>query len=120
MASDTGSSIFAPSMTQISIQSQSKPSRGPTPSIVWDHCRTANDTENPAVKYCKYCTDPVYSSSISSNMKKYLQSKHKIVIETTSVLRATATIARYPLLRPDKPSIICKRFWAALCGSAWL
>src|SRR5580692_6525305 len=69
MASDTGSSIFALSTTQISTQSQSKPSRGPAPSIVWDHCRTANDGENPAIKYCKYCTDPAYSSSISFNMK---------------------------------------------------
>jgi hypothetical protein len=92
MASDTGSSIFAPSTTQISTQSQSKPSRGPAPSIVWDHCRTANDTENPAVKYCKHCTDPAYSSSISSNMKKHLQSKHGIVIEITSGRVQTKTL----------------------------
>ena len=80
MASETGSSIFALSTTQISTQSQFKPPRGPAPSIVWDHCRAANNSENPAVKYCKYCTDPAYSSSISSNMKKHLKSKHGIVL----------------------------------------
>ena len=55
-------------------------------SAVWAHCRTARDNKDPAVKYCNYCTDldtPIYFSSISSNMRKYLESKHAIVVEVT-------------------------------------
>src|SRR5271167_1289295 len=86
MDSDANSSLLAPSTTQVSTRSGSKRSRGPPASTVWAHCRTARNNEDPAVKYCNYCTDPntpIYFSSISSNMRKHLESKHAIVVEVT-------------------------------------
>ena len=95
MDSDTNSSLLAPSTTQISIPSRSKRSRGPPASAVWAHCRIAHDNEDPAVKYCNYCTDPntpIYFSSISSNMRKHLESKHAIVVEVTPGRIQTKTL----------------------------
>ena len=78
MASNADSS-FAPST---SLQSTSKQSKTKTTSEVWVHCRAAIDGEDPKLKYCTYCTtDPVYGTSISTNMRKHLQSQHKIDVE---------------------------------------
>ena len=55
----------------------------------------ACDNEDPAVKYCNYCTDPntlIYFSSISSNMRKHLKSKHAIVVKVTPGQIQTKTL----------------------------
>ena len=94
MDSEANSSLIAPSTTQESFQSASKQSKGQISSIVWAECRTARDNENPdpKLRYCKHCTnDTPYSTSISSNMRKHLKSKHKIDIEVAlSRIQATA------------------------------
>ena len=85
MASETDSSLLAPSTTQVSIPSGSKRSKSQSTSAVWDHCRTAHGTEKKENKYCKYCKedseDPVYSTTNSQNMRMHIKRKHQINIE---------------------------------------
>ena len=92
MDSEANSSFLAPSTTQVSSQSGSKRTRGPA-SAVWAHCRTARENEDPAQQYCKYCTDPdvtLYSSLVSSNIKKHLKAKYTIIVEVgPSYIQAT-------------------------------
>src|SRR6266498_3278650 len=84
MPSEADSSLLAPSTAQVSIQSGSKQSKGQPPSAVWDHCRTARDTETPGQKYCNYCIkEPIYGSNNSSNMRKHIERNYKIQIELT-------------------------------------
>ena len=82
MASNTDSS-FAPST---SLQSTSKQSRTQASSAVWAHCHAAIDGEDldPKLKYYTYCTtSPVYSTNISTNMRKHLKGQHKIDVEVS-------------------------------------
>jgi|tagenome__1003787_1003787.scaffolds.fasta_scaffold20916204_2 hypothetical protein len=93
MASEADSSILAPSTIQASIQSGSKRSKGQPPSAVWNHCRTARDTETPGHKYCNYCTkEPIYGSTNSSNMRKHIERIHKIQVELTPSPIQTTTL----------------------------
>jgi len=81
MDSKANLSTFAPSTSQTLSQKVSK-QRGAPPSKVWLHCCIAHNSENPAYKYCNYCTeDPIYSSDNSSNMQKHLQGRHQINVE---------------------------------------
>ena len=85
MASEADSSLLVPSTTQVSIQSGSKRSKSQSTSVVWDHCRTARDTEKKENKYCKYCQedseDLVYNTTNSQNMRMHIKRKHQIDIE---------------------------------------
>ena len=95
MASEAGSSVLAPSTTQVSSQSKSN-KKTKDGSTVWkDHCRTARDTEDPKKKYCNYCTkesrDPIYSSDNSSNMHKHIERIHNIEVKlATSKIQQAA------------------------------
>jgi hypothetical protein len=94
MASEAGSSVLAPSTTQVSSQSKSKKTKDG--STVWkDHCCTARDTEDPKKKYCNYCTkesrDPIYGSDNSSNMRKHIEEIHHIEVKlATSKIQQVA------------------------------
>jgi BED zinc finger len=85
MASKADSSLLAPSTTQVSILSGSKPSKNQSTSAVWDHCRTAHGTEKKENKYCRYCKedskDLVYSTTNSQNMYMHIKRKHQIDIK---------------------------------------
>jgi hypothetical protein len=78
MASNADSS-FALST---SLQSTSKRSKTKATSDAWNYCRDAIDDEDPKLKYCTYCpTDRVYSTSISTNMRRHLERRHDIDVE---------------------------------------
>ncbi len=84
IASEADSSLLTPSTAQVSIQSESKQSKGQPPSAVWDHYRTARDTETPRQKYYNYYTkEPIYGSNNNSNMRKHIERNYKIQIELT-------------------------------------
>src|SRR6266498_5040799 len=84
MISKADSSLLTPSTAQVSIQSGLKQSKGQPPSAVWDHYRTARDTETPGQKYYNYyIKEPIYSSNNNSNMRKYIKRNYKIQIEFT-------------------------------------
>ena len=95
MASEAGSSVLAPSTTQVSSQSKSN-KKTKDGSAVWkDHCRTALDTEDPKKKYCNYYTkesrDPIYGSDNSSNMRKHIEGIHNIKVKlATSKIQQAA------------------------------
>src|SRR6266498_3954129 len=93
MASEADSSLLTPSTAQVSIQSGSKQSKSQSPSAVWDHCRTARDTETPGQKYYNYYTKkPIFDSNNNSNMRKHIKRNHKIQIELTSSRIQTITL----------------------------
>jgi BED zinc finger len=96
MASEASSSFLAPSTTQVSASAQSKSKKTKDASVVWDHCRTARDDEDPEEKYCNYCTNEsrktIYSSNNSSNMHKHIRTIHNIEIKLAiSKIQQTAS-----------------------------
>jgi len=56
--------------------------RGRSAHTTWVHTRTARDGENSRHKYCIHCTvlSP-YNTSVSTNMRQHLKSKHGIIVE---------------------------------------
>ena len=92
MASEPDSSLFEHSSTQDSSQTRT---RGPSAHTTWIHSRTARETdrEDPKLKYCIHCTTtPIYATSVTTNMRKHLLSKHQIDIERDPGLIQAATI----------------------------
>jgi hypothetical protein len=85
MGSEADSSLLAPSTTQDSVDSGSKKSkRGRSAHTTWAHTRTARDGEDSRLKFCIHCTvPPPYSTSVSTNMRGHLESKHGIIIDRT-------------------------------------
>jgi hypothetical protein len=89
MASNADSSL-APSTL---LQSTSKYSKTQASSAVWAHCRIAihGEDSDPKLRYCTHCTtSPVYSSNISTNIRKHLKGQCKIDVEV-SVSRIQST-----------------------------
>ncbi len=81
MASEADSSLFARSATQDSTQSKT---RGRSAHTTWIHTRTANleNGEDPKLRYCVHCTTtPIYGTTVTTNMRAHLQTKHDITIE---------------------------------------
>jgi hypothetical protein len=92
MASEADSSLIERSATQDSSQTRT---RGPSAYTTWIHSCTARETdgEDLKLKYCIYCiTTPIYRTSVTTNMRKHLLSKHQINIERDPNLIQAATI----------------------------
>jgi len=92
MASEADSSLFERSATQDSSQTRT---RGPSAHTTWIHSRSARETdgEDPKLKYCIHCTTtPIYRTSITTNMRHHLSSKHQIVVERDPGSIQAATI----------------------------
>ena len=83
--SEVGSSLLPPSTTQDSVKTGSKKSkRGRSAHTTWVHTRTARDGEDSRLKFCIHCTvPPPYSTSVSTNMRGHLESKHGIIVDRT-------------------------------------
>src|SRR5271167_4675326 len=88
MASEADSSRSALSTTQNSTQTRS---RGPSAHTTWAHSRTARAGEDPTQKYCIHCTtDPIFKTTVTTNMRNHLKARHKIIVERTlSPIQAT-------------------------------
>jgi hypothetical protein len=92
MASEADSSVFEHSATQDSSQTKT---RGLSAHATWIHSRTARETngEDPKLKYCIHCTvTPIYRTSVTTNMRKHLLSKHQIIVKRDLGLIQAATI----------------------------
>ena len=92
MTSEADSSLFECLATQDSSQTRT---RGPSAHTTWIHSRTARESngEDPKLKYCIYCTTtPIYGTSVTTNMRKHLLSKHQIIIKQDLSLIQAATI----------------------------
>ena len=83
MDSEVDSSLLAPSTTHDSVETGSKNLRkGRSAHTTWVHTRTARDGENSRHKFCIHCTvTPPYSTSVSTNMRGHLESKHEIYVD---------------------------------------
>lgn len=75
MDSDQGS-VLSPSTTQDSFVSESKA------SSTWVHSRPARDGENSVNRYCIHCTEDPYNTSVTTNFRVHLKSKHKVIVDT--------------------------------------
>jgi hypothetical protein len=77
--------LFLPALSIIqgSIETGSKkPKKGRSAHTIWVHTRTARDEEDSRLKFYIHCTEtPSYSTSITTNMRGYLESKHGITID---------------------------------------
>ena len=54
-------------------------------SAVWAHIRTALDGEDPAYRYCIYCTtDPIFKTKMApTNLQSHFKFKHAIFVGVT-------------------------------------
>ena len=96
MDSELDSSIAPLSTT---LDSGDTPStRGRSAHTTWIHTRPARDGEQEhhgtaRIKYCIHCTEsPSYGTSVTTNMRHHLNSKHHISIETVPGPVQIATI----------------------------
>src|ERR1700722_7369082 len=90
MASKANSSFLAPSTTQNSTQTRS---RGPSAHTTWVHSCIAHAREDPTQKYCIHCTtDPIFKTTVTTNMQNHLKARHKIIVERTPSLIQATTI----------------------------
>jgi hypothetical protein len=98
MASEADSSILPPSTTQDS--SEIKSTRGITAHTTWAHTRPARNEEpgysgKTRIKYCIHCIEPAsYGTSVTTNMRNHLNSKHQIIVESAPGSIQTATIGQ--------------------------
>ena len=78
-------SLLTPSTTQDSVETGSKKlKRGKSAHTTWVHTHTARYGEDSRLKFCIHCTiTPPYSTSISTNMRGHLESKHRIIVDRT-------------------------------------
>jgi hypothetical protein len=95
MDSDTDSSNSSLLPTLDSVETGSK--RGTAASTTWAHTRPARDGEalfhrNAPIKYCIYCTESSYGTSVTTNMRNHLKSKHQISIEAIPGIIQQTTI----------------------------
>jgi hypothetical protein len=90
MDSEVDFSFSEPSTTQDSTQigSRSQPAR-----TTWAHARLARDGEDSSLRYCIHCTEePIYKTSVTTNMRWHLQTKHQIIVNRTpGLIQATTT-----------------------------
>src|SRR5215469_9640542 len=89
MDSDADSSNLLPP-TVDSTDAESKKGRTPTAQLIWAHTRSAegeepqfykNQKDRP-IKYCIYCKESSYSTSVTTNMRSHLNLKHQILINS--------------------------------------
>jgi hypothetical protein len=78
-------SLLSPSINPGSTTSQSKRGRAPA-HTTWIHTRSAEEGEDgygtSQIKYCIHCTTMPYSTSVTTNMRNHLRTKHDILVET--------------------------------------
>ena len=108
MASEGESSLADSASASISTLPQGRPR---TATQLWQHSRTALDGEPlkrgvNRIMYCRHCPlESTYSSDVSTNFRRHLQSKHQITAkELPSVVRATAA-AQLQALYQDADSV---------------
>lgn len=99
MDSDTDSSslFYVPTLDSVETESNSNSNRGKTStgSMTWAHTRPAREDEvqfhkKAPIKYCIHCTDSPYGTSVTTNMRNHLKSKHQISIQSApSALQQT-------------------------------
>lgn len=83
MDSDTDSIIT----TSTSISNDPKPTRGISAHTTWAHSRPAGEGETAGQKYCIHCKGPpIYSTSVTTNLRNHLRTKHNIHVETSASL----------------------------------
>lgn len=99
MDSEVDLSSLAPPTTQGSIETVSKKSRKRTPTATetWPNARKPKDGEpekqgKNRIFYCKYCSDPPYSTFASNSFRAHLNSKHGIKVESTPGPVQSATL----------------------------
>ena len=94
MDSEVESSLLAPLTTLESDPTGLKTAkRGRSAHTTWVHTRAARDGENSQHKYCIHCTVlPPYSTSVTTNMRQNLESKHRIIVERTPGLIQAETV----------------------------
>jgi len=80
--SATTTSYITPDLADTGSE-QSKRKNNQSAASTWAHTRAAGQGENPASKYCKYCTEDPYGTHVSTNMRGHLKSKHDITVEVT-------------------------------------
>jgi hypothetical protein len=96
MDSEADSSIAPPSTTLDSGETRS--TRGRSAHTTWAHTRPARDGEQEhhgtaRIKYCIHCTESSpYGTSVTTNMRHHLNSKHQISVETVPGSVQIATI----------------------------
>lgn len=96
MDSETDLSLLIPIATLDSVSTTSKRSR--TALATWAHARTAYDEEpeflgRNRIMYCIHCPyESPYSSPITTNFRKHLDSKHQIKVEEDLHLIQSATL----------------------------
>ena len=81
IAFEADSSLFAYSATQDSTQSKT---RSWSAYITWIHTHTANleNEEDSKLRYYIHCIIiSIYKTTVTTNMRAYLQTKHDITIE---------------------------------------
>jgi hypothetical protein len=90
MDSEADSSILASSINQ---NTTTKSKRGRSAHTTWIHTRTARNEEDSELKFCIHCTESSsYDTSVTTNMRKHLESKHEIIVDRISDSVQTETI----------------------------
>jgi len=84
MESEANSSLLEHSLTQDSVQTGTQKSKQPrSAATTCAHTRTAHDNEDSRYKYCIHCTTSPYGTSVTTNMRAHLQSKHGVIVDRT-------------------------------------
>ena len=105
MASEADLSAFSDSIAQESLQSadtetqttQKSKGRGRSAIATWiPHSREAQGDEDKRKRYCLHCKPPqtVYSTHVSTNFRRHLQSEHSITVETGPSKLQTEVLAQ--------------------------
>jgi hypothetical protein len=90
---DTDLSILSSSIHPGSIEGSTEGSKKAA-YTTWEHTRPARDGEDQfykkaPMKYCIYCIEPSYGTSVTTNMRNHLKSRHQILIEKAPATQAT-------------------------------
>jgi len=94
MDSETNLSTVATSVGSSSNQIRSESSKSKktrSAESTWVHARQAHENEDPTLKYCKYCTVNPYATTVTTNFRRHLQSKHDTVVTCEPNVVQTAT-----------------------------
>lgn len=95
MDSEPDSSLASPSIDLESTISHLKKGRGPA-HTTWIHARLPQEGEDgygtSQTKYCIHCEGVPYGTSVTTNMRHHLRTKHDITVETLPGAVQKATI----------------------------
>ena len=82
MDSEVNSSLLAPLTAYDSVKTKLKNlRRGKSAYMIWVHIYTAHNRENSWHKFCiHYTVTPLYSTSVSINMRRHLKLKYGIYV----------------------------------------